>query len=172
MNDYPLSGKGRETRTLACGCTDVWYDGKFLGRGPNKHTGDHSAPMPQSVVEQPEVIAVTTRVFATGATRDVDQSKLDFEGFLSPRVLRIYAEYMHECRLRNIPPGQTIRSSDNWQRGIPKDAYMKSLVRHVMEAWEQHRNGKVDQKVLTAIMFNVMGYLFEETKLPEPQLEL
>lgn len=122
----------------------------------------------------PDLRAVT-RVFAGGATRDADDSKLDYEGFLSPRVLRIYAEYMHECRLRNIPSGQTIRPSDNWQSGIPKDSYMKSLVRHVMEAWEQHRNGKVDQKVLTAIMFNVMGYLFEETKfptkLPEPQVE-
>ena len=77
-----------------------------------------------------------TRLFDTGATRDTDANKLDFEGFLSPRVLRQYAEYMHKCRLRNQPHGEALRASDNWQKGMPKDSYMKSLVRHVMELWE------------------------------------
>ena len=109
-----------------------------------------------------------TRVFPTGATRDTDDSKLDYEGFLSPQVLRLYAEYMHKARLRNVPPGDTIRSSDNWQKGIPKDAYMKSLVRHTMEAWEQHREDggvimtDMERDTLCAIIFNVMGYLYED----------
>src|SRR6267142_2513848 len=90
---------------------------------------------PGTLVEIPK----NTRLFPTGATRDTDKTKLDYEGFLSPRVLKRYAEYMHECRLRNIPPGQELRSSDNWQKGIPKDAYMKSLLRHVMEIWTGHR---------------------------------
>lgn len=105
-----------------------------------------------------------TRQFDTGATRGKDDNKLDYEGFLSPLVLKRFAEYMHECRLRDIPPGDAIRASDNWQKGIPLDAYMKSLIRHVVEAWTEHRErgaGKVDEAVLCAIMFNVMGYLFE-----------
>jgi hypothetical protein len=120
----------------------------------------------QDALEHPEVVEATTRVFTTGATRDADTTKLDYEGFLAPSVLRRYSEYMHECRLRNIPPGQTMRASDNWQRGIPRDAYMKSLIRHTMEAWEQHRrSGAVDETVLCAVMFNVMGLLFETLKL-------
>jgi len=105
-----------------------------------------------------------TRLFETGATRDTDSAKLDYEGFLAPRVLRLYAAYMQECRLRNIPPGQEIRSSDNWQKGIPIDAYMKSLIRHVMEAWENHRLGEYDNNTFCAILFNTFGMLFELTR--------
>lgn len=109
-----------------------------------------------------------TRLFPTGATRDVDTSKLDFEGFLSPRVLRRFAEYMHECRLRNVPPGDTIRASDNWQKGIPEDAYMKSLLRHVFDVWEMRRSSvrgdKAYQDALSAIIFNAQGLLFEDLR--------
>jgi hypothetical protein len=34
----------------------------------------------------------------TGATRNLDEDKLDYEGFLSPYVLRRFAAYMHEHR--------------------------------------------------------------------------
>src|SRR2546421_13037312 len=68
-------------------------------------------------------IMAETRQFDTGATRDADTGKLDYEGFISPLVDRRYAEYMHRCRLRNVPAGQTIRASDNWQKGIPVETY-------------------------------------------------
>ena len=111
-----------------------------------------------------------TRQFVTGATRGADDGKLDYEGFLSPIVLERFAKYMHEFRLRNVPAGQTIRGSDNWQRGIPVDAYMKSLLRHVVEVWRGHRGKMPDsqskefQDALCALMFNAMGYLFELLK--------
>lgn len=111
-----------------------------------------------------------TRVFQTGATRGKDDNKLDFEGFISPRVLWRYAEYMHECRLRNVPPGAAIRSSDNWQKGIPTDAYIKSLIRHTMEVWGSHRGAMPEVnsanyiRTLCAIMFNAMGLIFEATR--------
>lgn len=116
---------------------------------------------------------VGTRQFKTGATRDVDTDKLDYEGFISPLVDRRYAEYMHQCRLRNIPLGQTIRASDNWQKGIPKETYAKSLVRHVnefrlihdgFEAFDEKGNLLALEDVLCAIRFNADGYLFEILK--------
>src|SRR5262249_23974685 len=67
-----------------------------------------------------EVISV--REFASGAVRDGDAEKADYEGFLSPLVLERFGRYMHEHR--RMADG-TIRASDNWQRGIPLDAYMK-----------------------------------------------
>lgn len=115
----------------------------------------------------------TTRAFETGATRDADTGKLDYEGFISPIVLRRFAEYMHSCRTRNVPQGETLRASDNWQKGMPKDQYAKSMIRHVMEFWLLHDGFPVkDEKgndlnletVLCAIMFNVNGYLFETIK--------
>lgn len=102
--------------------------------------------------------AETARTFDTGATRDTDHGKLDFEGFLSPRVLKRYAEYMHKNR--HMRDG-SLRDSDNWQKGIPRDAYMKSGFRHFFEWWEAHREGRVDEEAMTALLFNVMGYLHE-----------
>jgi len=126
----------------------------------------HPKPWPS-----PELKAAITRQFETGATRDNDSQKLDYEGFLSPVVLECFAEYMHRCRLRNVPEGQTVRSSDNWQKGIPIDAYMKSMLRHVVEFWKLHRGvpltpkGEADrEEALCATLFNVQGYLFELLK--------
>ena len=101
------------------------------------------------------------RTFSTGATRDDEGDKLDYEGFLSPRVLRHYAEYMHTHRKQ--ADGE-LRASDNWQKGIPLDTYMKSLLRHVVSAWEAHREGpeKVAES-LYGVLFNTMGYLYEIT---------
>ena len=101
------------------------------------------------------------RVFDTGATRDGDAAKPDYEGFLSPAVLRRYGEYMHAHR---VQPDGTLRTSDNWQRGIPRDAYLSSLLRHALDVWAAHRGAPSDQPIddaLCAVIFNAMGYLYE-----------
>lgn len=102
------------------------------------------------------------RTFATGATRDTGQDKLDYEGFLSPLVLHRYAQYMHKNREQS---DGSLRSADNWQKGIPRDAYMSSMWRHFMDVWSDHRLGEEDQYLqeehLCALLFNVMGYLYE-----------
>ena len=101
------------------------------------------------------------REFDTGATRDSDDGKLDFEGFLSHPVLVRYAQYMHKHR---IQADGGLRASDNWQKGIPQDAYMKSMFRHFMDLWACHR-GRGDlvllEESLCAVLFNAMGYLHE-----------
>lgn len=102
------------------------------------------------------------RQFNTGATRDTDQGKLDYEGFLSPLVLQEYARYMTKHRKQS---NGELRSSDNWQKGIPQEEYMKSGARHFMDWWLEHdgyksRDGLMD--ALCGLMFNVQGYLFEE----------
>lgn len=115
------------------------------------------------------------RTFETGATRDQDADKLDYEGFLSPLVLEAYARYMH--RHRRQADGE-LRASDNWQKGIPSVAYMKSLLRHVMDRWKIHRGHKVidatDGHEVTAIeaecaiLFNTMGDMHELLSRPLP----
>lgn len=104
------------------------------------------------------------RRFETGATRNNDENQLDFEGFLSPAVLKAFAEYMH--RNRRQADG-SIRSSDNWQNGIPLDSYMKSLLRHVMDLWMIHRGLPPREDFDAAvggILFNAMGYWHETLK--------
>jgi len=103
----------------------------------------------------------TGRKFKSGAYRDGCEDKLDYEGFLSPAVLKRFAEYMHENRKQS---NGEMRDSDNWQQGIPKDVYMKSMWRHFFSVWEAHRNGHHIEEELCALMFNVMGYLFEELR--------
>jgi hypothetical protein len=113
-----------------------------------------------------------TRTFSGGATRDVDDNKLDFEGFLSPQVLQAFAEYMHKHRLMK---DGSVRSSDNWQNGMPKSVYVKSLARHFFDLWLMHR---LDTDELTrpdgehvtladtlgGIQFNLQGYWLETLK--------
>lgn len=110
------------------------------------------------------------REFKTGATRDKEKDKLDYEGFLSPIVLKAYANYMHKHRLQT---DGKLRDSDNWQRLFGDkhdDVCMKSLARHFMDLWLEHRgfksrDGKKD--ALFGIMFNAMAYLFKMLKEEE-----
>ena len=102
------------------------------------------------------------RTFASGAIRDTDENKLDYEGFLNPLVLRAFAEYMHKHR--QMPDG-SLRGSDNWQKGIPREQLMKSLLRHVMSVWEEHRHyGSLTKDDLCGVLFNTQGLLLDLIK--------
>jgi hypothetical protein len=111
------------------------------------------------------------RNFETGATRDSDDTKNDYEGFLDPLVIELFGNYM--TKHRKQADGK-LRDSDNWQKGIPKDAYMKSLWRHFLDLWKIHRGHHTEQSLedtLCAVMFNVMGYAHESLKLTEEEKE-
>lgn len=104
------------------------------------------------------------RTFETGATRNVDDTKLDYEGFIHPAVTKCYAEYLNKHR---IQADGGVRASDNWQHGIPLDVYAKSGTRHFEDFRLKHRGLDGDpeytlRETLCAILFNVNGYLFEE----------
>jgi hypothetical protein len=110
------------------------------------------------------------RTFDTGATRDGEDGKLDYEGFLSPLALEVYAEFMNANRVQ--ADGQ-LRDSDNWQKGIPIESYRKSLLRHVFAAWKLWRGYRsIDERgraqnltdELCAILFNTQGLLHEMVK--------
>ena len=111
------------------------------------------------------------RKFETGATRDSDTGKPDYEGFLSPLAVEYFGQYMHKHR---VQPDGTLRDSDNWQKGIPLAQYMKSLLRHVMNLWLRHRGYAAEaattrdpqniKEDLAAIIFNAQGYLHELIK--------
>lgn len=116
------------------------------------------------------------RQFETGATRSNDAGKINYEGFLSPLVLRRFGEFMNKHRVQE--DGQ-LRAADNWQRGITEQSYMESMFRHFMDVWAEHREVRdpdcaydyvkrdvaVMEDSLCALMFNVMGYLHEYLKV-------
>jgi hypothetical protein len=112
---------------------------------------------------------MTARIFETGATRDTEEGKLDYEGFLSPLVLQRYAEYMNKHRVQS---DGKLRASDNWQNLFGPHHYdvcLKSLLRHTMDVWLYHRKFEKAAReeiedALCAILFNCMAYLFKLLK--------
>lgn len=110
----------------------------------------------------------TVRTFSSGATRNLDTGKLDYEGFLSPLVLEAFARYMNKHRKQ---ADGKLRDSDNWQKGMGKSVYMKSLWRHFMDLWQLHRGHQpvspetgepIDiETAIAACLFNLQGYLHE-----------
>lgn len=119
------------------------------------------------------------RAFSSGATRDSEEGKLDYEGFLSPLVIKRYAEYLHSHRKQ---ADGKLRDSDNWQKGIPLNVYMKSGWRHFFDWWYWHRKPSKKnsylfysdliqdqlEDALCALLFNTSGYLHELLKRKEP----
>jgi hypothetical protein len=104
------------------------------------------------------------RTFSSGATRSSSDGRYDPEGYLSPLAIERFSEYMLKNQYQ--ADGQ-VRASDNWQKGMPLDSYMKGLWRHMLHLWLRHRgHDPRDEKAgvdieedLCAIMFNAMGYL-------------
>jgi hypothetical protein len=111
------------------------------------------------------------RKFASGATRDSDEGKNDYDGFLSYPVLEAFGDYMTVHRKQ---ADGKLRDSDNWQKGMTQAVYMKSMFRHFFDVWALHRGYKrVDKKTgkeitkkeaLMALLFNVQGYAHEELR--------
>jgi hypothetical protein len=121
-------------------------------------------------VKESMAVPAPIRQFDTGATRDVDTTKPDYEGFLSPLVIQRFGQYMHKHRQQQ---DGSLRDSDNWQRGIPRDAYMKSGWRHFFDWWALHRGHPANEtdieEALCALLFNAQGYLHEAIKAREGQ---
>lgn len=125
----------------------------------------------QSVVEFYKQLELNTpeehksmREFETGATRNLSDDKLDFNGFLSPLALEEFAKYMHKNR---IQADGKMRDSDNWQKGIPTDAYMSSMWRHFFDTWKSHRGLETPEDQISnlcGLLFNVQGMLHELLK--------
>ena len=123
------------------------------------------------VEETPSPSEPRVRTFETGATRDTDEGKHDYRGYLSPLVLRRFGEYMTKHRTQS---DGTVRASDNWKKGMPQQEYLSSALRHVGDVWLLHEgyDGVASQDIeeaLCGLLFNIQGYLhsyLEENEWP------
>jgi hypothetical protein len=105
------------------------------------------------------------RTFDTGATRDSSENKPDYEGFLSPLALIRFGEYMLK---HQVQADGTLRSSENWRKGIPRAQYLKSAWRHFVQWWSlTHSSSSTldqEEEALCALLFNVQGALHEAVR--------
>lgn len=116
-----------------------------------------------------DLTASAVRQFDTGATRSSDAGRYDPEGFLSPIAIERFSQYMAKHQRQ---PDGSVRTSDNWQKGIPLSAYMKGGWRHFLHLWTRHRGYPVQDPMaaanveedLCALLFNVHGMLHEVVK--------
>lgn len=146
---------------MSNGCFDSeWPDCNYWNEEGDIKECLQNAPKCSALNDLPQPKG-KTRTFESGATRDSDANKIDYEGFLSPLVLEEFGKYMNKNRIQS---DGTTRDSDNWQKGIPQEAYMKSLWRHFMDVWLFHRKGTPRESIhdaLCGVMFNAMGMLHE-----------
>lgn len=100
--------------------------------------------------------------FESGATRNRKENELQYEGFISPLALQMFAKYMHEHR--HTADGE-VRASDNWQKGIPDESYRDSLLRHVIDIWMIYRDWAAlardgdKREALAGAFFNLQGLM-------------
>jgi hypothetical protein len=109
------------------------------------------------------------RNFDTGATRDSDEGKNDYEAIMHPLCIEAYGDYM-TAHMKQADG--KMREGDNWQKGFGENhlnVCIKSCFRHFMDLWKIHRGIKVlDKKdghevnaieACCAILFNINAYL-------------
>ena len=112
---------------------------------------------------------IQIRKFESGATRDTNVGKLEYARFISPIVLKRFAEYMD---LHRKQTDGNLRDPDNWQNLFGdkhEDVCMDSLWRHLMDVWLINKGSSNEarediESALCAIMFNVQAWLFKVLK--------
>lgn len=137
---------------------DCWDDIPACEKGATCNICRQGRPVGRKLRPSTEPKA-PMRKFETGATRDTDKDKADYEGFLSPLVIEEFGRYM---LTHQVQADGKLRASDNWQKGIPLDVYIKSMWRHFLDLWKWHRgfpSRESFKAALCGILFNVMGYL-------------
>lgn len=106
------------------------------------------------------------RTFDSGATRSPLGDKLEYHKFLDGMVLKKWCEYLHKHRVQT---DGSLRTADNWKAGIPQEAYVGSMMRHMMDVWlwlDGHDNEMTEtiEDSLCALLFNAHGLLYEILK--------
>ncbi len=132
----------------------------FPGRCISRHVlEDHGVVFRKAAVDP-----AAHTVFSTGAYRDSDKDKIDFEGHLSPLTLMAIGRYMHKHRF--LKDG-TVRASDNWQLGFDDASFLKSGLRHQMNVWLIMRGHPAEESLDDALngwAFNVLGLIHNREK--------
>ncbi|MCK4576815.1 hypothetical protein KAU34_10435 [candidate division WOR-3 bacterium] len=86
-----------------------------------------------------------------GALRDNCEGKIRWD-LLPVEALKRVA--------RHYTTGAKKYSENNWKKGIPTERFIEGACRH----WAQYRLGEEDEDHLSAIVFNILGIIFNEER--------
>lgn len=120
-------------------------------------------------IMRPELTDMRTaiRTFDTGATRSPAEGKPEYAGYMTPEVVQAFGAYMLKHQTQS---DGNKRDSRNWQKGIPLESYMQSIMRHFVEVWAKYEDYRrhgytmaTEETIdsLMALKFNVDGMAFE-----------
>jgi hypothetical protein len=99
------------------------------------------------------------RKFKSGAIRDNEDQKEDYIETISWSAMKRYAKFMTAMKSKY--------GEGNFKKGIPIDAYERSLLRHIQKYLEnKYEGGQVEKELdhLSAILFNCFGIIHEEQR--------
>lgn len=97
--------------------------------------------------------------FNSGARRDTEEGKPRID-LISPHMLKRLGAHLAK--------GAEKYGDRNWEKGIPRERCMSSMMRHAVQALA----GETDEDHLSAVIFNAMAMIhFEEVSNGEPILD-
>lgn len=106
---------------------------------------------------------MSMRNFNTGATRDTDEGKINYNDILPAIVFEAYGKYMDKHRLQ---ADGKLRDSDNWQQGFGEnhlDVCAKSMYRHLIDVQKEldgYKSRDGINEALGGLMFNTIAYWY------------
>jgi hypothetical protein len=99
------------------------------------------------------------RSFSTGAIRDSEEGKEDYIETISWSAFKRFAKYMTGKKKKY--------GEGNFKKGMPIDAYERSLMRHIQKYLEnkyEDGNSEKEEDHLAAAWFNIQGIMHEEER--------
>ena len=89
--------------------------------------------------------------YETGAVRDTNEGKIRWDLLPIEALKRVAIHYTD---------GAKKYDDNNWKLGIPTGRFVESACRH----WSQYLLGETDEDHLSAVIFNILGIIWNEEK--------
>jgi len=92
--------------------------------------------------------------FPSGAVRDTNEGKIRWDLLPLEALKRVAQHYTN---------GAKKYEANNWKKGISTERFIESAFRH----WAEYLLGETDEDHLSAVVFNILGIIYnEERKSP------
>jgi len=87
--------------------------------------------------------------YPSGAVRDTNEGKIRWDLLPVEALKRVAIHYTN---------GAKKYEANNWRKGIPTEKFVECVCRH----WAEYLLGETDEDHLSAVVFNVLGIIYNE----------